>query len=89
VDVARPERGGQAVALVVEDEERLIADGLEVTVIGRLLLRAVHRTLRAVDIEDQPPREKAGRLMLHQVSIEASESLVVPLLREDVCFEPM
>ena len=30
VDVARPERGGQAVAALVEDEERVIADGLEV-----------------------------------------------------------
>jgi hypothetical protein len=50
VDVARPERGGQAVALVVEDEERIRADGLDVTVIGRFLLRAVSRTFRAVDI---------------------------------------
>jgi hypothetical protein len=38
VDVARPERGGQAVAVLVEDEERVIADGLEVAVVGGLLL---------------------------------------------------
>jgi hypothetical protein len=51
VDVARPERGGEAVAGLIEDEERMVADRLEVPVVGRLLLRAVHWTLRAVDIE--------------------------------------
>src|SRR6266852_5774184 len=30
VDVARPKRGGQAVAVLVEDEEGMVADGLEV-----------------------------------------------------------
>jgi hypothetical protein len=74
VNVAWPERGGQAVPVLVEDEERMIADGLDVAVGGRLLVRAVNRALRAVDIQDQPPREKAGRLMLPQVRIEASES---------------
>ena len=34
VDVAGPERGGQAVAVLVEDEERMIADGLEVAIVG-------------------------------------------------------
>src|SRR5712691_1823451 len=40
VDVARPERGGQAVAVLVEDEERVVADGLEVAIVGGLLLGA-------------------------------------------------
>jgi hypothetical protein len=88
VNVAWPERGGQAVAVLVEDEERMIADVLEGTGVDRLLLRAVDRALGAVDIQDHPPRERAGRLMLHQVRIEASESLEGPLLREDVRFEP-
>ena len=39
-DVARSELGGQAVALLVEHEERMVADGLEVAVVRRLLLRA-------------------------------------------------
>ena len=34
VDVARPERGGQAVAGLVEDEQGMVADGLEVAVVG-------------------------------------------------------
>ena len=37
MDVAWPERGGQAIAVLIEDEERMVADGLEVTVVGRLL----------------------------------------------------
>lgn len=34
-----------------EEEERVTTDGLEVAVVGRLLLRPGHRTLGAVDIE--------------------------------------
>ncbi len=34
VELARPEPGGQAVAILAEDEERMIADGLEVAVVG-------------------------------------------------------
>src|SRR5207249_8456722 len=49
VDVARPEFGGEAVAVLVEDEERMVADRLEVAVVGRLLLRALGRALGAVE----------------------------------------
>ena len=87
MDVARPERGGQAVAVLIENEDRMVADGLEVTVVGRLLLRAVDRALGAVEIQDQPPRERSSRLMLDQIRIEAREPLIVPLLREDFRFE--
>jgi hypothetical protein len=59
--------------VLVEDEERVTAHGLEVAVVRRLFLPAVHRTLRAVDIQDQTPREP----------------LIVPLLCEDFCFEPV
>jgi hypothetical protein len=54
-DVARSELGGQAVALLIEDEERMVADGLEVAVVRRLFLRAVHRTFGAVDVEGHAP----------------------------------
>src|SRR5262245_9500642 len=67
----------------------MVADRLEVTVVGRLLLRAVDRALGAVDIQDQTPRARAGRVVLHEVRIEAGEALIVPLLREDFCFEPV
>ena len=51
VDVARPEFHGQAVALWVEDEERVIAHRLEVTVVRGLLLCAVDGAFGAVDVE--------------------------------------
>jgi len=34
VDIAWPERGGQAVAVLIEDEERMVADGLEVAIVS-------------------------------------------------------
>ena len=46
--------------MLVQDEEWMVADGLEVAVVGRLLLRAMDRTLGAVAIQDQTPRERAA-----------------------------
>src|SRR5437870_75745 len=89
VDVARSESRGKAVTIGVEDEERVIADGLEVTVVGGLLLRAVDRALRTVDVEDHPPRGRSCRSVLDQCRVEKSESLIVTLLGEDVRLEPV
>ena len=55
VHVARAEFDREAVALRIEDEERMIANGLEVAIVGGLLLGPVDRALRAVDIESHPP----------------------------------
>jgi hypothetical protein len=74
MDVTWPESGDEAVAVPVEDEEGVVADGLKVTVVGGLLLSPVNRALGAVDIQDQTPRERAGCLVLHQVRIEAREA---------------
>jgi hypothetical protein len=87
VDVAGPERGGEAVAVLTEDEERVIADGLKVAVVGGLLLRPVDRALGAIDVEGHA--SGLGRCALHQLRIEAREPLIVPLLREDVRLEPV
>ena len=89
MDVAWPKLGGQAVAVLVEDEEGMVADGLEVAVVGRLLLRAVDRTLRAVDIERHAAGARPGGIVLHEVRIEAREPLIVPLFSEDIGFEPV
>jgi hypothetical protein len=67
----------------------MVADGLEVAVVGRLLLRAVDWALGAVDIQDQPPPTRADRLVLHQGRVEVRESLIVPFHREDFRFEPV
>src|SRR5712691_8575274 len=53
----------------------------------RRLLRAVDRTLGAVDIKGHAPG--SGSFALHQLRIEAREPLVVPVLREDFRLEPV
>ena len=54
----------------------MIADGLEVAVVGGLLLGPVHRTLGAVDIERHPPVRRSGRSVLDQGRVEPNRSLV-------------
>lgn len=76
VDVAGSERGGQAVAVLVGDEEGMVADRLEVAIVGRLLLGAVDRTLGAIDIEGHALGRRPHPLVLHQFRIEANESLL-------------
>jgi hypothetical protein len=68
----------------VEHEERMIADGFEVAVVRGLLLRAVNWALGAVDVEDHPPRGRACRRMLNEVRVQASQSMVVRLLCQDI-----
>ena len=65
------------------------SDGLEVAVVGRLLLRAVYRTLRAVDIERHAAARWPRGFVLHQIRIEAREAAIVPLFREDLGLEPV
>ena len=43
-DVSRAKRGGQAVAVPVEEDEGVVANGLEVAIVGGLLLGAAHWT---------------------------------------------
>jgi hypothetical protein len=56
VDVARSEFRGEAVAVGVEYEERVIADGLEVAIVRGLLLRPMDGALGAVDVKDHLSR---------------------------------
>ena len=67
MNVDRPELGRETATVLVEDEERMLADGLEVAVIDRLLLRAVDRTLEAVDIEGHAPDGRPGGFVLHEL----------------------
>ena len=64
----------------------MVADGLEVAVVRGLLLRAVDRALGAIDVEDHA---SGHRFALHDVRVEASESLIVVLLSENLRFEPV
>jgi len=89
VDIARSEFRGEAVALGIEDEERVIADRLEVPVVRRLLLRAVNGAFGTVDGERHASAWRSRRRMLNQVRVQARQALVVPLLGQDRRLEPM
>ena len=56
VDVPRPQLHRQTVAFPIEQQQRVIAGGLEMSVVGALLLVAVDRDLRAVDVQYHPLR---------------------------------
>jgi len=68
----------------VPDVPNEAAAGLE-----RALLQARQRPALDGERQDEPTRERPGRLMLPEVRIEVSESLLVRLLREDARFERM
>src|SRR5260370_17324865 len=80
VNVARPELGREAIAVRVEDEERVVADGLEAAIVGGLLLRPVDWALGAVDIESHPP---PGSLSYPNSKHRSRGAR--PAIRPDVC----
>ena len=45
VDVARPKRAAEIVAVIVEQKQRVVADRLEVPVVGAAFLLLMHRRL--------------------------------------------
>jgi hypothetical protein len=47
------------------------------------------RALGAVDVENHPLRARVCRRMLNQIRVHASQTLVVPLLGEDLRLEPL
>lgn len=81
MDIAWPELGREAVALEVEDEERVMADGLEVPVVRGLLPRPVNRALGAVDVERHSAALRSRCRLLNQVGVQATQSVVVPFLQ--------
>jgi hypothetical protein len=56
VHVAGPQFDSQAVAFPIEQQERVIAGGLKMSVVGALLLVAIDRDLSAVDVQHDPLR---------------------------------
>ena len=54
--VAGTEFSSQTIALPIEKQQRVIASGLEMSVVGALLLVAVDRDLSAVDVQHHPLR---------------------------------
>jgi hypothetical protein len=54
VHIARPQLGRQAVAFAIKQQQQGIAGGLEVSVVGALLLLSVHGDLRRIHVQDGP-----------------------------------
>ena len=52
--VAGPQRRGEAVAVLSEQKQRVVADGRDVSVIGAPFLRTVHRALARIHVEHDP-----------------------------------
>jgi hypothetical protein len=46
--------GRQTIALAVEQQERVVAGGLELAVVSALLLLSIHRDLGGIQVEDRP-----------------------------------
>ena len=51
---AGPQRSGEAVPVLSEQKQRVVADGLEVPVLGAPFLRPMHRTLARIHVEHDP-----------------------------------
>jgi hypothetical protein len=71
MDVAGPQGAALQIPELVEDEQRMVAGAAEVAVVGRALLLAVGRALRAVQIEDDAVRRPAR---VHPVDPGAGQS---------------
>ncbi len=56
MDVAGPQFGGEAVALTIEQQKRMVTGGPEMAVVGALLLLALDRDFSTVHIEHDAPR---------------------------------
>ncbi len=66
----------------------MIADALEVTVVGCTLLTAMHRTLRAVDVQDNTPVDCLGHTTFYPCDIQLLKALEVILLSKQLGLEP-
>jgi len=81
VDIARPQLRRQAIAIAVEQQQWVIADGFEVAVVGALLLLTMDPNLRAVHIEHDAPRRIESFGPGDQLTIERGQTGKVVSLR--------
>ena len=87
--VAGPQLGRQTIALLIEQQRRVKTGGLEVTVVGALLLLSVHRNLRRVHIQDRPVTRVHGFRLPDQSPVESCQSGKVLLLDQHLGFEAL
>src|ERR1035441_3707509 len=87
VDVAGPQFCRQAVALAVEQQQRVIAGGFEVAVVGAVLLLAVNRDLGRVHVQHDPLRGIHGFCLADEFPVNAGQPGEVLLLGQHLGFE--
>jgi len=80
VYVARPQRAPFEIAVLVEDEEWMIAGAGKVPVVCGAFLRAVRRAHAAVDVEHQRRRRPPGLHAVDPAPGQVGEGGEVPLL---------
>jgi hypothetical protein len=70
VDVARSQSCSFAIPELVEKKQRMIADALEVSVVGRSFLLAMYWTLRAVHIQNDTLVDSVGHGPFYPLGVQ-------------------
>ena len=82
VDIAKPQLDREATAFVVEQQQRMMTGGLEVPVVGALLLRGLDRNRGAVHVQHHPPWRIDGFRLRDQLPVDPRQPGEVYLLRQ-------
>jgi len=87
MDVTGTQLGGQTVTFAIEQQQRVIAGRLEVSIVGALLLLAINPDLGAIHVEHHAPRWIDGFRPHDQLTIERRQTGEVVGLRQQFRLE--
>jgi hypothetical protein len=79
VNVVGAQLRSQTVTFAVEKQQRVIAGGREVAVVGALLLLTVHRNLGRVHVQNDPQRGIQGFRLADEPAVDAGQAAEVLL----------
>jgi hypothetical protein len=79
VHIAWPEDCSLTIPKLVKTEQGVIADTLEMTVVGRSFLLAIYRALGAVHVQDDSPMVCSSHGMVYPFSVQLPQSSQVLL----------
>ena len=82
-DVAGPRRAAFEIAVLVEHEDRVVADATEIAVIRGAFLVAMNRALGTVDVEDQRRRSAPSPNLVDPRTVQAQQRREVPLVGQN------
>ena len=87
--VAGPQRGGHAVAVLVEQKQRVVADGFKVPVIRAPFLCPMHRTLAGIHVEHDPAGARRHPGLRQHLPVHGHQPDEILLSRQQLGLEPM